>query len=240
MKAARERGPEEAGEEDTHAHARRSLVARFRQFHRRQASLARARSELDRDLKSPGLYSVESRSSVPGSLAVPAYYSRESSRTARSLVHSFTRSPARLGVVTHRRSIPFLLPRPVLRLCLALFHFRPLSVSSPFAASLYLRRVAPSLLRYLRPSFSLTRSFSLLRSLSPSLLPRRSPPLSRRVCTVLFPYRTRDGIVRFTLNMHRVRDTQPIRDDERMPNNRRRSQWDQRTREKNNEPGRTV
>lgn len=40
------------------------------------------------DLQSPGLYSVESRPSVPGSPAVPAYYSRESSRTARSLVHS--------------------------------------------------------------------------------------------------------------------------------------------------------
>lgn len=53
----------------------------------RDANFARARSVGSRSRESR-LYSVESRSSVPGSPAVPAYYSRESSRTARSLVHS--------------------------------------------------------------------------------------------------------------------------------------------------------
>lgn len=80
------RDVEEAGE--TRAHTFSFCSRRdFDTILVRDANFARARSVGSRSRESR-LYSVESRSSVPGSPAVPAYYSRESSRTARSLVHS--------------------------------------------------------------------------------------------------------------------------------------------------------
>lgn len=116
---------------------------------------------------------VESRSSAPGSLAVPAYYSRESSRTARSLVHSV---PGAVGC-GNPPVLCLLLLSYALCLSLALFLFRPLlylslclCVSFSFSAF----SVAPlsSLPFFLLGSVGLSRSLARTRfSLSRSGLP---------------------------------------------------------------------
>ena len=85
VKRIRERRRGSGG--DTRAHFARSAISTILVRRERERIFARARSVGSRSRESR-LYSVESRPSVPGSPAVPAYYSRESSRTARSLVHS--------------------------------------------------------------------------------------------------------------------------------------------------------
>lgn len=101
---------EEAGDTRAHAQGLRSAVRSGRFLLR--GDFSRERDPLDRDLKStertPSISTVGPW--IPRCTRV--LLARELSRTARSLVHSFTRSPARLGVVTHRRSVSLRLSSP--------------------------------------------------------------------------------------------------------------------------------
>lgn len=150
----------------------------------------------------------------------PSLYPRTTrERALVRLVHLFTRSPARLGVVTHRCSIsfPFVCS---LSLLSSLSFSPPLCVSFSFSAfSLDL-------------CLSFFLSVSLLtRSLSFSL--SHAPFALSLWATLSVPYTQRD---RFTLNMHRVHTHATYARRERMPNDEHdcRSNVDG-----NNEPGTT-
>lgn len=130
---------------------------------------------MDRDLESPDCTpsNLDRRSLGP-----PLYPRTTRERALVRLVHSFTRSPARLGVVTHRRSISFSLSCSLSLPC-------TLSLSPPLCFVLL-----PCL--FLSSIHAFFLSLSFLLSLSVSLSFSSSPSLSR--FRVLFLYRTRDEI----------------------------------------------
>ena len=127
----------------------------------------RERGPLDRDLESPDC----TRSNLDRrSLGPPLNPRTTRERALVRLVHSFTRSPARLGVVTHRRSISFSLGRS---LSLPYTHFLSLSHTHTPPLSVSFRSPTLSLSLSLSSihalSFSFSLSFSSFLSLALSL-----------------------------------------------------------------------
>lgn len=157
VKRTRERRRGSGG--DTRAHFAHGVTSTILV---RDANFARARSVGSRSRESR-LYSVESRSSVPRSPAVPAYYSRESSRTARSLVHSV---PGAVGC-GNPPALYLLLSQLLSVSPLHSFSFTPSLFRSPTLSLSFFDSRFLSLSFF--PSFSLTLSLFLFLPLPLSL-----------------------------------------------------------------------